>query len=407
MTRNRKADLQRKLAMAPVATPPAGLADRIKSDIPRNLGFESERARTRTSALSNLRIAASIILLVSGTYFALHFLSRTDLNRTPATSVAESKPASEPRAAIAMPTTPPEPGSAREQPRTDLPPMPTAPPARVAPVQSARISEAKREEAARMSAGAPSLVDTRDRETAADGRIAAANEALPLPAPPPPAPASQAQAAPMAGVVGGTLQKERQVTAKTSALSYDAAPERDFVAIQEAIVNGETPRLSDTSAIVQHFASPERTPAHLRIEIEASGAPLDPTKWLLRVSIDAPASSWTDVDLVFGEAVASHHPLTGSPAVNETALYDIEFKPHAERNQIIATVKAGKSEETIRVSDLLRWDAASTRMKRASLAAAWARMLQARTKADAVVAKAREAHIDDLADMAERAERNQ
>jgi hypothetical protein len=93
--------------------------------------------------------------------------------------------------------------------------------------------------------------------------------------------------------------------------------------------------------------------------------------------------------------------------VNETALYEIDFKPHAERNQIIATVKAGKTEETVRVSDLERWGAASMRMKRASLAAAWARTLQARTKADDVVAKAREAHIDDLADIAERADRNQ
>jgi hypothetical protein len=210
----------------------------------------------------------------------------------------------------------------------------------------------------------------------------------------------------LGGVAGGTLQKE-QMAAKSSAFAHDAAPERDFVAIQEAITNGETPRLSDTSAIVQHFASPEHTPAHLRVEIEASAAPLDPTKWLLRVSVDAPASSWVNAELVFGEAVAAHHALTGSPAVNETALYEIEFKPHAERNQIIATVKAGKTEETVRVSDLQRWDAASTRMKRASLAAAWARTLQARTKADDVVAKAREAHIDDLADMAERAERNQ
>jgi len=59
MTRNRKADLQRKLAMAPVAKPPAGLADRIKNDIPQRLGFEPERTQLRKSAMFNLRIAAS------------------------------------------------------------------------------------------------------------------------------------------------------------------------------------------------------------------------------------------------------------------------------------------------------------------------------------------------------------
>src|SRR6266404_3856818 len=80
MTRNRKADLQRKLTMAPVAKPPAGLADRIKSDIPQRLGFEPERTQLRKSAMFNLRIAASIILLVSSLYLALRLVSRSELN---------------------------------------------------------------------------------------------------------------------------------------------------------------------------------------------------------------------------------------------------------------------------------------------------------------------------------------
>jgi len=405
MTRNRKADLQRKLTLAPVATPPTGLADRIKSDIPKQLGFESERVQVRSSAMFNLRIAASIILLVSGLYVVLRVLTPSELNQEPARLSIKPKAAAERRAAIAMPTTPPEPGSAREQPRSDLPPMPISPPARVAPLPIGRIAEAKREEAVGMTAGAPAYVDTRDRETSFD-RIAAANAAPPASAPPPP-PAAVAEQPPLMGIEGGALPKQQAAAKSSTFTTHESAPDRDFLAIEDAITRGETPRLADTSAIVQHFASPERTPAHLRVEIEASGAPLDPTKWLLRVSIDAPASSSVDIDLVFGDAVSAHRALTGSPALNETALYEIEFKPHATRDQTIATVKAGKTEETVRVSDLQRWSAASTRMKRASLAAAWARTLQARTKADVVVAKAREAHIDDLADMAERADRNQ
>lgn len=411
MTLNRKADLQRKLAMAPVATPPAGLADRIKSDIPRHLGFEPERAQARNSAMFNLRIAASIILLVSGLYVALRVLTPSEMNQEPAKLSTKPKVAPDTRvAAIPMPMTPPEPGSAREQPRSDLPPMPIAPPARPAPLPNGRIAEAKREEAVGMTAGAPAYVDTRERETSFD-QIAAANAAppasAPAPAPVPPPPAAVAEQPPVMGVMGGALPKEQAAAKSSTFTTHESAPERDFVAIENAITRGETPRLSDTSAIVQHFASPERAPARLRVEIEASGAPLDPTKWLLRVSVDAPASSSADVDLVFGDAVSSHHALTGSPALNETALYEIEFKPHATRDQTIATVKAGKTEETVRVSDLQRWSAASTRMKRASLAAAWAKTLQARTKADVVVAKAREAHIDDLADIAERVDRNQ
>jgi hypothetical protein len=119
MTRNRKADLQRKLTMAPVATPPAGLADRIKSEIPRNLGLkpESERTQFRNSAMFNLRIAASIVLLVSSLYLVLHLLSRTESKTEPATTVAEKAGAPAPRVADALPNTPPDPGTARPQPR--------------------------------------------------------------------------------------------------------------------------------------------------------------------------------------------------------------------------------------------------------------------------------------------------
>ena len=98
MTRNRKADLQRKLTMAPVAKPPAGLADRIKRDIPQHFAFqaENERAQLRKSAMFNLRIAASIILLVSSVYLALHLLSRRFGPPAPPTAPAPSGPSRRP-----------------------------------------------------------------------------------------------------------------------------------------------------------------------------------------------------------------------------------------------------------------------------------------------------------------------
>ena len=80
MTANRKADLQRKLTLAPVAKPPAGLADRIKREIPKDLRFnaETERERLSKAVAFNLRVAASILILVSSAYLGLHFLSRLD-----------------------------------------------------------------------------------------------------------------------------------------------------------------------------------------------------------------------------------------------------------------------------------------------------------------------------------------
>src|SRR5437660_3138933 len=184
-----------------------------------------------------------------------------------------------------------------------------------------------------------------------------------------------------------------------------APPARNFIAVQQAISRGETPRDIDSYAFVQHFAAPERKPADLHVELEASATPLDATKWLLRVSIDAPGKTSTPVDLTFGDAVAVHRSLTGSTsgsvAPNETALYEIEFKPDTRPDETIATVRAGDAKSTLRVADLHPWNAASSRMKRASLAAAWARAPQSRKQTEAIVAKAREAHIDELADIAE------
>jgi hypothetical protein len=80
MTANRKAELQRKLTLAPVAKPPAGLAERIKREIPKELRFnvESERERLSKAVAFNLRVAASILILVSSAYLGLQLLSRID-----------------------------------------------------------------------------------------------------------------------------------------------------------------------------------------------------------------------------------------------------------------------------------------------------------------------------------------
>jgi hypothetical protein len=408
MTRNRKADLQRKLAMAPVATPPAGLADRIKHDIPKHLGVETPAWRRAAS----LRIAASIVLLASSLYLVTRLVSRS--NTQPSTMMMERTAAPSTRVAVALPVTPPEPGSARAQRPADQPAMPSTPPSSVSS-PTARMADARHTEAVQMGSGSPQYVDTVETEAPAAKResIIAGNAApAPVMAPPPPPPPVD-QAAPSMAAEGGSTARERtfsKVAASAPAVPRDAAPPlRTFVAIEDAIKRGEAASNADTSAIVQHFAAPERAPSTLRVEIEASAAPLESTKWLLRVSVDAPDQSGMTIDLVFGDAVASHHALTGSPAANETALYEITFKPEAKPEQTIATVLAGNMERSIRVADLHHWNDASTRMKRASLAAAWARTLQSRTEnsqVTAIVTKARQAHIDDLADMAEQAQRN-
>ena len=81
MNSTRKADLQRKLSMASVPKPPAGLSDRIKQDIPEFLRTEPERRRFAKLLSVNMRVAASILLLVSSTYLCLHILSRASVDR--------------------------------------------------------------------------------------------------------------------------------------------------------------------------------------------------------------------------------------------------------------------------------------------------------------------------------------
>lgn len=423
MTRNRKADLQRKLTMAPVAKPPAGLADRIKRDIPGHFAFQAENERTqlRKSAMFNLRIAASIILLVSSLYLTLHLVSRNGSNidtRSMMTSKEAVAPAT--RANVSLPNTPPAPGSARAQERADLPPLPRVPPPTSIAAQPPRerIVEARHEESVGVTAAAPVYVaDTTQTTPTITDSVAIVNAtpagaiAAPPPAPPLPSPVAVAEA-PMATAEGGAAGREPTIAKSSAAPALSemrdakkAAPARNFVAVQQAISRGESPRDIDAFTFVQHFAAPERKPADLHVELEASATPLDATKWLLRVSVDAPGKTSTPIDLTFGDAVTVHRSMIGSVTPNETALYEIEFKPDTKPDETIATVRAGNAKSTLRVADLHPWSAASPRMKRVSLAAAWARAPQSRKQTEEIVAKAREAHIDDLADIAEQSVR--
>src|SRR5260370_40759115 len=81
MRPNRKADLQRKLTLAAIPTPPAGLAQRIKTDIPKHLpDSPAERKRLGSAVAFNMRVAASILLLVGSLFVALYILNRAYLD---------------------------------------------------------------------------------------------------------------------------------------------------------------------------------------------------------------------------------------------------------------------------------------------------------------------------------------
>src|SRR5437763_16586384 len=81
MNSKNKADLQRKLTLVPVPRPPADLAERIKRDIPQHftMSAESDRERISRTLGLNMRVAASVLLVVSSAYLFMHLFARKGL----------------------------------------------------------------------------------------------------------------------------------------------------------------------------------------------------------------------------------------------------------------------------------------------------------------------------------------
>src|SRR5205823_723783 len=124
---------------------------------PKHLGVETPAWRR----VASLRIAASIFLLASSLYLVTRLVSRS--HTQPSTMIAERTTAASTPAAVALPTTPPEPGSARVQRPADQPTMPSTPPSSVSSPMG-RMAEAKHTEAVQMGSGSPQYVDTVDTE---------------------------------------------------------------------------------------------------------------------------------------------------------------------------------------------------------------------------------------------------
>lgn len=408
MSPNRKADLQRKLAMAPIPKPPAGLAERIKSDIPQHLLFDvrKERERFSRSISFNLRVAASVILLIGSVYLALYVLTRGDIERIrmeqPSNVVARQVPAKQPAAAAPARV-------ADAAPPMEVPKSLPAP--AVEDKKQVLVAEAKPEPLMKRE-------ETREVGAVAGGRANGfAAPSAPTAAPPPAAP--QADAAP------------RTAAKKVTADFVPSAVAESITLAPATLFDIVVPRADaelDGAALIQHFAAPAAPPRALRLDTEA--AMLEETP-LLRVSIDTPevarpeggsrppVAANATLEIVFDDdAVASRRVLAGATSssasalpsgTSVTALFEVELKPDVNRRATIATVTlryrsvTDGQEHTItkklRRSDVREWDAASRRMKSTSLAAALVESLQSKEK---VAEKARAAGLNELADIAEK-----
>ncbi|HYU26970.1 MAG TPA: hypothetical protein VEO74_17300 [Thermoanaerobaculia bacterium] len=408
MSPNRKADLQRKLVMAPIPKPPAGLAERIKSDIPQHLLLDVRKERERFSrAISfNLRVAASVILLIGSVYLALYVLTRGDIERTgmekPSNVRARKVPAKQPAAAAPA-------RMAEAAPPVDVPKSLSAP--AVEDKKQVVVAEAKTEPLAKRE-------ETGEVGAVFGGRAnGIAAPSAPMAAPPPASP--QTDAAPRAAAKKVTADFVPAAVAESITL----APAMLFdivVARADAELGG--------AALIQHFAAPAAPPRALRLDAEA--AMLEETP-LLRVSVDTPeverpeggsrppVAADAKLDIVFDDdAVASHRALAGTTSssasalpsgTSVTALFEVELKPDVDRRTTIVTVTLRYRSVTdgqehaitkkLRRSDMREWDAASRRMKSTSLAAALVESLQPKEK---VAEKARAAGLNELADIAEK-----
>lgn len=460
MNANRKADLQRRLTLAAIPKPPAGLAERIKTDIPKHLptSTELDRKRLSSAVAFNMRVAASVLLLVGSLFFALHLLNHAYQEEEDHRSTFEVA-LKQDRA----PAAPPLPKPPRQTPQvvtsTEQPPAIVEPPKprpaeKQAPTQTAEsrdelryqydngeeAKDAKKErddetakklkalgytsgrvaESASTPAGGAASPSAAAAVNEPRSKVAVATQPIPAPAPAPPPAAEMAKSAPVMTDFVPSAQAADLAFAPVTVFGYSMT----------------TTRSLEAAPLVQRFAGPDTRPSRgVQLDADVAVAPFDAAKDVLRISIDTAAKSGSDDatptpvaadaqwEIEFDpNAVVSHRALTGDPSTKErllvegvsvTAVYELELKPSLSRRAHVATVRlryrslpdghTRTLERVLRVRDLASsFDSASSRLKRAALAAALGDTRSRGGDTAAIAEKARALGFNDLAALASR-----
>ncbi|HEY0160441.1 MAG TPA: von Willebrand factor type A domain-containing protein [Thermoanaerobaculia bacterium] len=434
--------------MGAVPRPPAGLADRIKADIPKYLN--AHPAPERFSWATTMRVAASILLLLT-TALVTRQLLEPRLEKTEQRAAAEQvTPAvlryeDPPRASDGVTTTREtelQLDVAEEAPRM----LPTA--ATAAP--QARVA----------SGGAPAVETARrlgGEEGAETGRFAERKElaqqnseplqiAEAMPAPPPsaPAPAPVAPPPPPSAEAAATNAAGAQYTYNAPSLVAEARADslqlqpgsvfgisvdpNAFPALRAAIENGARPApgLVNIEALVNYFAGAKAPRRDVALEVEASPAPVaaEGDRAILRFTIDTanvdvprrgsnpPVARDAHLHIeIDPKAVATFRRIgEGNPEESETALlhntsvtglYELSLKPKLRGSQRVATVtlryvsvKTGRKQSVSRVihgHDLAKtWEKASRRHRLAALGAIWSETLKGTNGGPEIIRRAEE-----------------
>ena len=412
MNQNRKAELQRKLSMTSVPKPPAGLSERLKADIPENLmSVERDRARLSRSTAFSMRVAASIIVLVTSAYLALHMVSHTE------TKIASAPPSMILRRAPAAPAAEVTITLAENKKN----------------INSGRVDEVDTV-ATRDRDAAPVFADAqkkvaKEKEPASNEVRQLAQAASPpaaapadLPPPPPAATAERAERAVAKSEAVPIVAGATAIIGNARAADLSFAPPRAvfglsldptaFDRVKDDIEHGERPAAGsvDVAALVNYFAGSAGAPRHdVRLDVEASRAPLatDNTA-LVRFTVDTPreeiasgaavppVATDADLEINLNSAAVLSHRLIGADElksqttllknVSVTGLMDMKLKPGVMPRTTIATltlryrsVADGKRHtitRDVRASDVTRtWASASRRHRLATLGAVWSESL--------------------------------
>ncbi len=333
MNSNRRAELQRKLSMSVVPRPPAGLADRIKADIPKYLQEEPARKRFPGAYAFTLRLAASALLVITTAVVTVNLMTPAAEQQLAATSTAaapnvapsakmaqaakDERKRNHQAPAIQIAQTEPDaqPTIGRMAPpsagRTELP-------REVARLAEERQSEAEADtgfafEAQQETAVVASGVVGGERARDAAAKSAERRDfAVVAPAAPPAradtititAEAPMIDAAPRPAPAAPQSGASRSLVQEAYAADLALGPKADvfgisvdpavFQRIKTTIESGHRPAADavDIEALVNYFAgAPEKAPRRgLRLEVEASPALVDTDgeHAVLRFTVDTP-----------------------------------------------------------------------------------------------------------------------
>lgn len=400
MNSRRRAELQRKLSMGPVPRPPDDLLDRIKADIPKHLQPEASPARFNASSSFTMRIAASLILLVTTAVVTFRIVQPDAPKRItsavraerPVHAIMKSRPQSAADASAAGTVATEEvhleiSEAAAEPQRTLLATgsATPAPPVATAPTEaSASLARATSErDAAASAVTAENPVQPQGGVSMAEAAPAMRLEsregarslppAPPAPAAPPPPPSYVADAmqettvVASAPLVSEAYAQSIDLAQKKTAFGISVDPEV-FTKIQSDLEKKSRPAAArvNVDALVNYFAGPPaRTPRRpVQLEVEASPSPAAGTRnrAMLRFSVDTarvkveqrastpPAAIEAKLEIDLNDDVVVSHRRIGSDGelsaepmllhnLSVTGLYDLELKPNVTRGQRIATIR--------------------------------------------------------------------